>query len=232
MVNDINVTLDGVVVTLAVAVSPSTLAGGIASTSTVSLNAMDAAGRIIIGPGRYIDASGNPLTITLTDSDTSGATSLSQTTVTAPTSTLTLHYNGGQASNFTVTASAPGYQSATASVTINTGQQLAYVGSGFDGRCGSKTNPLEEFQLLSGGGIGPHVSDLLQKGRLATDHFGNLLMLVQDTSFHDNVLRFPAGASGNAAPSPPLAARIRNFTTTSLPIWPSTRPARSGWWSP
>jgi hypothetical protein len=210
-VNDINITLDGVVVTLALAISPSTLAGGIASTSAVALNAMDAAGRVIVGPGRYVDAAGNPLTITLSDSDTSGSTSLSQTTVTAPTSTLTLNYNGGQVANFTVSASAPGYQSATASVTVNTGQQLAYVGSSFNGSCGTKTNPLEEFQLQSGGGIGPHVSDLLQQGRLATDHYGNLFVLVRDGSSHDYVLRFPAGARGSAAPASTLGGPNTQF---------------------
>jgi hypothetical protein len=199
------------VATFSLAITPATLAGGIASTSAVALNAMDAAGRIIVGPGRYVDASGNPLTITLTDSDTSGSTSLSQTTVTAPTSTLTLHYNSGQVSNFTVTASAPAYQSATASVTVNTGQQLAYVGSSFNGTCGSSSNPLEEFQLQSGGGIGPHVSDLLQRGQLATDHFANFLILVRDGDSHDYVLRFPAGASGNAAPSSTLGGPNTQF---------------------
>jgi len=73
---------------------------GSATTLTLAVNAYDAGGALIVGPGSYSDKSGNPITFTLTDSDTSGATSVAPTTVSDPSSNLVkLTYNGGAISS-------------------------------------------------------------------------------------------------------------------------------------
>jgi streptogramin lyase len=81
---------------LSIATSPSTsgLVAGASSTVNLIVNALDPDGNTIIGPGSYVNSSGTALTLNLADSDTSGATNLSQTTVTAPTTGITLSYNG------------------------------------------------------------------------------------------------------------------------------------------
>src|SRR5947209_4207012 len=116
-VTSIDVTLNGVVAALAISVSPDVLASGHASTSSVAVNALDASGNVIVGPGNYVNAAGSAVTVTLTDSDTSGATHLSQTSLTAPAaSAISLSYNGAQIGNFTLSASASGIPIASAQV--------------------------------------------------------------------------------------------------------------------
>ncbi len=111
-VNNVNVTFNGVVSSLHVSVGGGSI--GTANPSVaVAVNALDAAGNTIIGPGSYVDGSGNPLTITLADSD-STTTSLSTTTVTAPGQTVTMNYQGGGIASATISASAPGLTSASA----------------------------------------------------------------------------------------------------------------------
>jgi hypothetical protein len=117
-------TLNGVVSAISLAFNPMSLTQGQSGSAAIVLNALDADGSTIIAPGGYADASGNPLTISLADSDTSGATALSKNSVTAPTSGLTLSYNGsGSISSLTVTASASGLasQKATLNFTAATG---------------------------------------------------------------------------------------------------------------
>jgi hypothetical protein len=67
------------------------------STVSVFVNALDASGNIIIAPGNYSDAQGNPVTVTLSQ-DQSFVTgefgSLSTTTISAPGTSVTIRYNG------------------------------------------------------------------------------------------------------------------------------------------
>lgn len=89
-------TLNGVVdhVDLGLA-SPSTTSGAI-SHVIVAVNARDKQNNIIVGAGNYIDASGNPLTITVADADVTGLTGIAPAAVTGPSSTsVTLTYTGG-----------------------------------------------------------------------------------------------------------------------------------------
>jgi hypothetical protein len=118
--NAITVTLDGIVASLAVSLSPNSLPSGTAATSNVTVNALDAAGDIIIAPGVYANASGTPITVTLTNSDDLGATTLSQTTLTAPTTGITLQYNGITSPTITITASAPSATSGSATLSFTT----------------------------------------------------------------------------------------------------------------
>jgi hypothetical protein len=76
---------------------------GKAVTIPVTIVAKDASGATIVAPATYQPA------ITLTDSDTSGHTALSATTVTAPGTTITLRYDGSSAvTNATIGATEAG----------------------------------------------------------------------------------------------------------------------------
>ncbi|HTV73259.1 MAG TPA: hypothetical protein VME66_06120 [Candidatus Acidoferrales bacterium] len=80
--------------------SPNPLMGAPA-TLTVNVSAYDAAGALIVGPEPYSSP------IPLFDSDTSGATSLSATSVTGPSQTVTLAYDGTSYVNAVVSAVSP-----------------------------------------------------------------------------------------------------------------------------
>ena len=103
-VNVIPLTLDGVISSVAVTLPIPNPAAGLAVTLPVAVNIDDAGGNAIVGPGTYADAAGNPVTVTLTDSDSSGATALSVTSLTAP-ATVTLAYTGAAVSGATITPS-------------------------------------------------------------------------------------------------------------------------------
>jgi virginiamycin B lyase len=116
--NSVNVTLDGVVAALQVGLDPATVNAGTPATVAVTVNALDADGNVIVGPGVYVSVSGSPLTVYLSDSDTSGATTLSKTSFGAPTTGITLSYNGAAIANPTVTASATAATSGQATLKI------------------------------------------------------------------------------------------------------------------
>ncbi len=152
-VNTVSLTLSGVVAALKLAGAAVILNAGTASSAPITVEALDAAGQVIVGPGGYVDANDNPVTITLSDSDTSGATSLTPTTVSAPNTAVTLAYNGAKIGNLTITASAPGVASATQSITVNVAPQYAYVQQA--ALSGHPETPLDVYQTLGGGaGVG------------------------------------------------------------------------------
>jgi hypothetical protein len=117
--NTVNATFNGVVASLSVSLSPNSVPPGTAATVTVNVAALDADNNTIVGPGSYVNAAGTPLTVTLADSDTSGATHLSATTLTGPPVTpITLSYTGGAIANPTITASASSLPNGAATLTI------------------------------------------------------------------------------------------------------------------
>ncbi len=85
---NVPITLGGVVAAIAVSVTNGNnlIPGGYATTLPVVVMAKDAGGSTIVGPGNY----SNP--ITLTNADTSGVTTLSTTSVTSPSTAVTLAY--------------------------------------------------------------------------------------------------------------------------------------------
>ena len=107
-INTVPATLNGVVASISVAASPSTLFFGEPGSAAIAVNALDPSGNTIVGPGFYGDANGNPITIALKNSDTTGSTSLSRTTVTQPGSPLVLIYNGGPVLTATISGTVAG----------------------------------------------------------------------------------------------------------------------------
>ncbi len=117
--NVIMATLNGVVTSLSVKLGSSTVASGTATTVPLFVNGLDASGQTIVGPGVFVDAKGNSLSVALAVSGGSGYTSLSQQTVTQPTAGISLTYNGKTtAGSATVSASAPNIAATSASVQI------------------------------------------------------------------------------------------------------------------
>ncbi len=96
-------TLNGVVDHVDVTTGVPQVNAGAAAQIAVSVNARDKQNNIIIS-GTYQDANGNPLTIHLTDSDASGLTALSTSTLTGPTA-VTLNYTGGNPASATLAIS-------------------------------------------------------------------------------------------------------------------------------
>jgi hypothetical protein len=87
----ISITLNSVVSSVVITLgNPSPLVGT-ATTIPVTVTAKDNTGATIIAPGSYTEA------IQLTDSDTSGHTALSATTVNGPSDVITLSYDGSAA---------------------------------------------------------------------------------------------------------------------------------------
>jgi hypothetical protein len=91
--NVISATLSGVVASLSVSINGDTTVAGTTASIPVNVTALDAAGETILGPGKYVNASGNPLTIALASSD-AAKTTLSPASVTTPGQAVTLSYNG------------------------------------------------------------------------------------------------------------------------------------------
>ncbi len=138
--NPLTVTLNGVVASLSVALANASLQYGEPGATSVVVNALDASGNTIVGPGAFADANGSPLAVTLADSDTTGSTALAQTTVNGP-ATIALNYNGGGITSASISASAGNLASSPAVLSFLCGRPSA-------------TNPLyvsAEFQFGSGG---------------------------------------------------------------------------------
>lgn len=86
----VDITLDGVVDSVALSLADASPYAGSPATIAVSVTAKDASGATIISPGGYSQP------ITLSDSDASGHTQLSATTITDPSTSVTLNYDGSE----------------------------------------------------------------------------------------------------------------------------------------
>ncbi|HEY9180783.1 MAG TPA: hypothetical protein VIO32_08680, partial [Candidatus Baltobacteraceae bacterium] len=99
----LNVTLNGVVSTIAILLATNAPPIGTPASIPVTVVAKDASGATIISPGAYAPA------IALTNSDTSGHATLSTTTVNDPSVAVTLNYDGSAAlKSATISASVAG----------------------------------------------------------------------------------------------------------------------------
>ena len=102
--NVVNVTFDPVVSSVALSLNPANLPPGVVGQSTVTVNATDATGATIVGPGTYVNSSGQALTIDLSTVDkllngkTGHDTTLTPASLNGPPASgptqVTLNYNG------------------------------------------------------------------------------------------------------------------------------------------
>ena len=219
--NTVNVTLNGVVASVALALTKAILPTGSSSTSTLVVQAMDAENNVIVGPGNYSDGSGNALTITVSDNDTSGATNIngaSSAKVTSPANaSLTVQSSGSAPSGTTVTftASAPGITTASVVLGLSAPGSTLYVLDGDNAQ-------INAYLTSESGDVAPLrtiLPTLTEPGELAYDNAGNIYV----TDDHSNVngvyeLRvnvYSPNASGNAAPIRSIAGPATGFTA----IW-------------
>ena len=108
--NTFPVTLSGVVAGITLTLGQPTPPIGTSATIPLTVAALDADGYTILDAANspYVDASGKPLTITLADSDTSGATALSTSTVTNSGASVSVLYSGAAIGSAIFSATAPG----------------------------------------------------------------------------------------------------------------------------
>jgi hypothetical protein len=97
---NVAVTLDGVPATVSAVLGQSTLAVGNPGSVSVTVQAKDSSGNLIIGPGGY----STPITLAISG-DTYNTLSLSSTSVTSPGQVVTLAYTGGSNIGSTITPS-------------------------------------------------------------------------------------------------------------------------------
>jgi streptogramin lyase len=190
----IPLTLEGVVKSVTVSLGDNSPAAGTPANVPVFVTAFDPSGAAIIGPGNYGTA------IKLTDSDTTGITSLSPTTVRGPGAKVTLAYNGRSifhatigaagASNVTSTTFAPTPRIFASYTTIAGAQSAAYaITAGPDGNvwyttrscslCSASTNSIVKMttsgvQTAFIGGITPKLAANGVFSGITTGPDGNL----------------------------------------------------------
>ncbi len=187
--NTIAITLGGVPAALALTLSNPSPTEGTSASIALTVTAQDASGATIVAPGNYAHA------ITLSDSDTSGATSLSSNTVTSPTAnTVTVAYDGASNTSATFTASAPGVTNATA-VLKSVKPHSSFVGGVWAaipnlGSVAYYDNAASPNFGLSGGG-------LTSASAVAVDSTGRVLA----GDANGNIELWPLNATGAVTPT-------------------------------
>jgi len=115
-VNPITVTLNGVVATLGLYLSPNYVNVGTASSVVATFEGFDASGSLIVGPGSLVNSAGVAVTPSLATGDLTGATSVGA--YDGASSSWTVSYNGASISSPNLTVSASGYTSTSVPLTV------------------------------------------------------------------------------------------------------------------
>lgn len=116
--NPITLTLGGIPKTVVLSAQATAIPTVAATSIPVTVTVKDASGNTIVGDTPFSDANGNAVSIALANSDTSGATTISPATLTAP-GTASVAYDGYfQPTSTTITASGTGLTAATATLTF------------------------------------------------------------------------------------------------------------------
>jgi hypothetical protein len=120
--NTVALTLDGIVAALTLAVANAAPPVGTPASIGLTVNINDASGAAIIGSDPFVTP------VTLTDSDTSGGTALSKTTLNSPAdaAALTVAYNGKTTAQAVIGASAGAVKAASATITPKAGTTVAF----------------------------------------------------------------------------------------------------------
>ncbi|MBV8298089.1 MAG: hypothetical protein JO083_00820 [Candidatus Eremiobacteraeota bacterium] len=121
--NSVNITFAGVVASIALLFGAGSVAAGTPASVPVTVTAKDAAGYTIVGSDPY----GTPIALSV---DGSGAASLSTSSVSSPSSAVSLNYNGSSnVSALHVSASVPGTNVAAQSPALAVQAQAPPAGS-------------------------------------------------------------------------------------------------------
>ena len=181
--------MNGVVAAVELAIGALPPAGTPGSTS-LTVNAEDAAGNTIIGPGNY----SAPITLTVVDS--TNQTTLSTSTVTAPGTAVTINYAGGLGVNATITGSAIGATSATVHFMPSGGGLNLYVAE-FGNSTMTVTPAGSNGNVAPIRTVGGSNTQMSQLYGIAVDSSGTSYLSDLRAAI---VTEYAPGASGNVAP--------------------------------
>ncbi len=232
--NGLSLTLEGVIASLKLGLSPKNAKRGIRTTATVTLDAYDASGAEIVGPSDYFE----PVALEV-QGDANHAFRLHDArgsgeslTITKPTGDITLTYNGNkQASPITLGASVsgPSGSSASAGFDLLGKQPPPPIGTIYALNFGSSSGQgatVTEYDGKAKGNAAPERTLLLDKKlyavSIAVDSNGDLYVGYFDSgngaSFGkpdsgNEIAIYAPGASGNDRPTAVLTQDTKTSTT-------------------
>jgi hypothetical protein len=235
--NDLSLTLEGVISSLKLSLSPKNAKRGIRTTATVTLGAYDASGAEIVGPSDYFE----PVTLAI-QGDTDRAFSLHDAhgageslTITKPTGDIRLTYDGNkQASPITLEASVsgPSGSSASAGFALTGKQPPPPVGTIYALNYGSNSGEgatVTEYDGKANGNAAPEralqLEAKLYAVSIAVDSGGNLYVGYFDTAngaslgkpdSGNEIAIYAPGASGGDQPTAVLKSTAN---TTIYPVF-------------
>jgi Beta-propeller repeat len=228
-IDSLTLTLDGVIASLRLSLSPDVGKRGNPMTSAVALTPLDATGAQIVGPSEFL----TPVVLTVQgDSQRSfalhsGGHAGPSLTIVKPTSGIELRYDGNrQASPITLQASVDGPStiSAHARFALHGKQPPPPVGTVYALNLGSRDGlgaTVTEYDGSANGNAAPQrtlqLSAKLYARGIAVDSSGNLYVGFFDNQFGFSAVNgtpdagnvvavYPPGASGNAQPSAIITA--------------------------
>jgi hypothetical protein len=245
--NKLSLTLDGVIASLQLSLSPNNGKRGTPARSAASLLAFDATGAQIVGPSHFL----TPISLAI-EGDTdkafalhAGGKSGSSLTVVKPISGITLTYDGnGQASSISVQASTDGPSGigASANFTLHGKIPPPPVGTIYALNLGTnegESATVTEYGGSAKGNAAPEralqLSSKLYARSIAVDSTGNLYVGYLDNAIGYNpgtgqpdagneIAIYAPGASGNARPTAVLNSN--SATNTNLyPVFISFDPS-------
>jgi hypothetical protein len=245
--NGMSLTLDSVIASLKVALSPNEAKRGERVSSAVTLTAYDASGAQIVGPGDFYESvtlaiegdTGNAFR--LHDGDKSGAT----LTIVKPTDGLTLDYDGDKGADpVAVQGTVPGSKgiSASAPFALHGKQPPPPVGTIYALNLGSndgRSATVTEYGGQAKGNAAPErtlsLSSKLYARSIAVDSGGNLYVGYFDNDYgfsaasgtpdvRNEIAIYAPGASGNAQPTAVLTAD-KSTKTALFPLFVTFDPS-------
>ena len=178
---------------------------GTAGTTTLTVTAYDAAGEQIVGPGNF----SSPITLTVTD--TTHQTTLSTSSVTAPSTPVTVSYAGGANVNATITATASGASPVSVVFTpISAGGPVYYVANA--------NNTIVGFPLNANGPgvtpsrtVGGDMTGLGYPYGLAIDAAHNIYT-DNSTATPPSITEYAPMPNGNVAPIRTIAGSLTGLS--------------------
>lgn len=245
-VNQLSLTLYGVIQALRLSLSPNSGKRGHPETSQATLSAYDATGAQIVGPSDYDE----PVVIAIEGDGAHafrlqlGKKSGSSLTINKPTSGISLHYDGNKdASPITLAANLDGYGSvgASANFKLHGKQPPPPVGTIYVlnlGSNGGQSATVTEYDGKASGNAAPKrvlsLDTKLYARSIAVDSSGNLYVGYLDTTLGYNpanglpdagneVAIYPPGASGSDKPALLTSTANSQLFPVYLNIDPSSR---------